>query len=73
MVALQEIQPLRWIPGPTLGLMESCAHSDIIADGHEAGVGVQSLPSLVPDGSVVAGEIAVISPWNGLVALKAGC
>ena len=53
--------------------MESSTNSEIIADGHEACVGVQSAPSLIPYGSVVAGKIAVISPCNPLIALEAGC
>lgn len=48
-------------------------HSDIIADGYEACVRVQGLPGLIPHGSVVAGEIAVVSPGYSLVALKVGC
>ena len=48
-------------------------HSNLITDGHEARVGLQSLPSLIPYGSVMAGKNAFIGPCKFLIALKVGC
>lgn len=73
MIALQQVQPFRRIPGPALGFVQSGAQSEGVGDGYVAGVWVQARPGLVPCASVVAGEGAVVGPGDWRVALEAGC
>ena len=61
-VAFQEIQTLRRIPGPALGLMESLAQRECIINRHDTRIEAYGFPSLIPDGSVMARKVVIVSP-----------
>ncbi len=70
MVAVQQIEPLGAIPRPALSRMEALVGHKVIAEGDNADVLVQGFPGVVPNGSVMAGEVTIVVPGNGKVAFQ---